>query len=527
MQKVGILYICTGQYNMFWKGFFETAEQFMLKNLPYEIHYHVFSDDNSLPYLNHERVHYHFQEKQGWPWPTLLRFRSFYSIKDELTDYDYLYFFNSNIEFVAPVTEDIIPPSGKNFTFTHHFAYYQKPEHTHTYDRNPQCTAYIALGTGKHYVSGGCLGGRAKPFLEMSAILDHRIKADLKNNIIALWHDESQINKFVLGRTDIHFIHPGYFYPEIFTLDFPMICKVLEKYKYFPVAKFKSKTKEEKKKEWYQKNIIDRFFKPRKGSKIFLTLSSILSERFFQYFFAKTMEHKGFKVELIDNENFEAEYSSLKLKRAGQSNWKLNFALKYYSKYHYLNYFEKTFAFHSEIFDYPSIVNQGLWISEKYFESEKQVVRNYFAELFSRIDTSKIDQCKVWSQTNQTVVLDTLSENALYNQTLDLNYIKKAWEFIKASDSNAELIWLGSNKNRLEESGIQGKFISLDGLSELQIIYMLSQAKHHIVGHELMSWWGAWLKTHPEGKTIRPKQFFNDFRDDSSTIYPENWITLN
>lgn len=527
MQKVGILYICTGQYNMFWKGFYETAEKYLLKDLPYELHYFVFSDDNQLPYLETDRVHYHFQEKQGWPWPTLLRFRSFYSIKDELTDFDYLYFFNSNIEFVAPVTEELIPPIGFNFTFTNHFAYYQKPEHVHTYDRNPQCTAYIPFGKGKFYVSGGCLGGRAKSFLEMSAILDHRIKADLKNNIIALWHDESQINKFVLNRNDVHTIHPGYFYPEIFELNFPMICKVLEKYKYFPVAKFKEKTKEEKQKEWFQKNIVDRFFKPKTGDLIFITLSDLKEERYFQYFFAKSMEKYGYRVQLIDDFENEKEYSFLKLRKAKSNNWKKNFSLTRSSKYQWLEYHEKTLAFHEEIFDFPSVVNHGLWISENYFKSVSDLVKQYFAQVFNVINIETIDQCSILNSKQKIIYFDNqeIKSNHLYHQINSIEFIKKALKYIRKIDSGAELVWIGKNEDRFKLID-EGVFIDSSNQSKEQIIYILSQAKHNIVGHDLLSWWGAWLNSHPQSLVLAEKQFFNDFRDDSSSVYPSKWIKI-
>lgn len=528
MQKVGILYICTGQYNMFWKGFFETAEKFFLTDLPYEVHYFVFSDDDQLPYLDHERVHYKFQEKQGWPWPTLLRFRSFYSIKDQLIDFDYLYFFNSNIEFQQPVTLDIIPPDGFNFTFTNHFAYYQKPEKTHTYDRNPQCTAYIPFGKGQFYVSGGCLGGRAQSFLEMSAILDHRIKADLKNNIIALWHDESQINKYVLGRKDVHMVHPGYFYPEIFDIKFPMVCKVLEKYKYFPVAKFKEKTKEEKQKEWFQKNIVDHFLKPQKGDLIFLSLSNILEERYFQYFFAKSMVKYGYQVQLIDDTNqFHHEYDGLKLKKANSNHWKKKFALKRASKYQWLEYDEKTFAFHTEVFEHPSVVNHGLWISEKYFLPVSNEVTIFFSKQFEKIGAEIKGICSNWEESHQTVFYDHQSNdsNSLYNQEMDLAFVKKALAMIRDKDSNTQLIWIGKNKDRFNLLG-EGTYIDSAKKSKDEIIYLIAQAKHNIVGQDLLSWWGAWLNNNQQKFVVAPNQLFKDFRDDSSTIYPEQWTKI-
>ena len=38
--KIGIFYICTGKYSIFWKGFFDSCEQFFLPQV--EKKYYVF-----------------------------------------------------------------------------------------------------------------------------------------------------------------------------------------------------------------------------------------------------------------------------------------------------------------------------------------------------------------------------------------------------------------------------------------------------------------------------------------------------
>lgn len=58
--KVAILYICTGKYNQFFKGFFESCEKYLLKDIA-QLEYYVFTDDMSLSdeanvHLNKKRV---------------------------------------------------------------------------------------------------------------------------------------------------------------------------------------------------------------------------------------------------------------------------------------------------------------------------------------------------------------------------------------------------------------------------------------------------------------------------------------
>ena len=50
------------------------------------------------------------------------------------------------------------------------------------------------MDAGKIYYQGCFNGGRSIEFMKMSNILANNIDKDLNNDIIPLWHDESQLN---------------------------------------------------------------------------------------------------------------------------------------------------------------------------------------------------------------------------------------------------------------------------------------------------------------------------------------------
>lgn len=93
--KIAILYICTGKYNVFWKGFFESSEKKFLQKSQKE--YFVFTDDEHLFGADQSNVHIIPHKYMGWPYDTLMRFEVFSSIEKELVGFDYIFFFNANM----------------------------------------------------------------------------------------------------------------------------------------------------------------------------------------------------------------------------------------------------------------------------------------------------------------------------------------------------------------------------------------------------------------------------------------------
>ena len=93
MTRIGILYIGIGRYSCFWPKFYESSERFLVAEA--EKHYYVFTDKEEQIERN-DRIEVFHQDDMGWPCNSLLRFKMFNRIKDQLRLNDYLFFFNSN-----------------------------------------------------------------------------------------------------------------------------------------------------------------------------------------------------------------------------------------------------------------------------------------------------------------------------------------------------------------------------------------------------------------------------------------------
>lgn len=209
--KIAILSINLGEYKIFWKRFYESSKNNFLPE--YSKTYYVFTDAESIEYQDNEDIILKSHEDMGWPFNTMRRFHLFMTLKDELEQYDYIFFANANAEFVYPLTKEILIPE-KNLIAVEHPGRHGDPVETIPFERRKESRAYISVEEGRIYVQGAFIGGKSKAFLEMCDILDKLTEKDLKEGIIAVVHDESFLNMYVNKRKDVQILGWQYLYFE-------------------------------------------------------------------------------------------------------------------------------------------------------------------------------------------------------------------------------------------------------------------------------------------------------------------------
>lgn len=264
MKKVGILYICTGSYQVFWKPFYESFEKNFLNDC--ELHYFVFTDAAEIYDMeSNPRIHLHNLKMLPWPLVTLFRFHTFLSIEEELKEMNYLMFSNANMECIEEVeSKDFLPREdmGERLIVTVHPGYGMDKIRYAPLERHKYSYAYVPYQCGKQYVIGAMNGGCTDDFLQMSHILRDAIEEDLKKNVIARWHDESHLNRYIADRSDYRLLSPEYCYPFGMDVDYqPKIAAVSKKAK-FDVEKFKGLNISEEVPAW--KKMMIRFLSRRR-----------------------------------------------------------------------------------------------------------------------------------------------------------------------------------------------------------------------------------------------------------------------
>ena len=194
--KIALLYICTGRYNQFFKGFYESSMKYLLADKA-EKTYFVWTDDDHLADgLPNVRI-YH-KECAGFPADSLFRFEMFLQAEEELKKFDYVYFFNANAECIKPIGEEILPDESGLAMGIWGGKRLHQPACFYPYERNKKSLAYVApYGKNYTYFMGGLNGGKSDVYLQMIQTLATNIRDDYSRGIIAQVHDESHINAYM------------------------------------------------------------------------------------------------------------------------------------------------------------------------------------------------------------------------------------------------------------------------------------------------------------------------------------------
>ncbi len=215
--KVAIIFIGTSKYLNFLPGYYNKIHENFLPNSKKT--FLVFTDgEGDFP----DDVKLYEQEHLSWPYITLKRFEIINKAREEIIKNDWLVFLDADTLVVDTVLEKDFFSSKPLFGVwhpCHHLGMSPHNKFPGAFETNPLSLACIE--TEKEFPSiyyQGCLwGGKIPEVIDMIDELEERTNTDLKNNTIAVWHDESHLNKYFFEHKDqINTLGPEYAYPEVF-----------------------------------------------------------------------------------------------------------------------------------------------------------------------------------------------------------------------------------------------------------------------------------------------------------------------
>ncbi|MAG24408.1 hypothetical protein CMI47_02415 [Candidatus Pacearchaeota archaeon] len=213
--KVAIIFIGTSKYADFFPEWKRCVDKHFLKECDKTII--AITDRVDEEYFHLEDVYCGKVAHMEWPFITVLRFRFINEIPG-LKQFDYVFFLDADLFPSNDILlSEIISPDKKLVGVQHPGNFLDST--WNTLDRTPGSTACVSgdiTSYGTTFYHQGCLwGGTGKAVSEMVLKLAKNVDADLKNNIMAIWHDESHMNKYFLENiADVHTLHSGFAYPE-------------------------------------------------------------------------------------------------------------------------------------------------------------------------------------------------------------------------------------------------------------------------------------------------------------------------
>ncbi len=217
--KIGFCVMATGKYTRFVKPLIDSARNILLPG--HDVKFYIFTDGQIEENAQTIKV---FQKRLGWPYDTMMRFEAYYNNKAVFADRDYMFAIDADMLFVRPIGTEIL----SDRVGTTHPGYANG--NRGTYDTNPRSTAYVARNEGNVYFAGGLYGGTQAEFLRLLATNIKNIRTDLEKGYIALWHDESHLNRYFIDNVPTKTLPVEYCVPEELTSQYPP-AKIYARYK--------------------------------------------------------------------------------------------------------------------------------------------------------------------------------------------------------------------------------------------------------------------------------------------------------
>jgi histo-blood group ABO system transferase len=205
MTKIGLLVISTNKYINFLQPLISSADSFFLKE--HDVTYFIFTNQKDIKIDTNRQVIFNYVDHREWPWMTLGRYRIFENNSVILSKMDYLYYCDADMRFVGMVGAEIFGDR----VATLHPGYIGRRG---TPETNPISSACVYPYEDMQYFAGGFNGGTSTEYLKMSEILSDNIELDFNRGVIAIWHDESHMNRYFIDNRPTLILDPSYCYPE-------------------------------------------------------------------------------------------------------------------------------------------------------------------------------------------------------------------------------------------------------------------------------------------------------------------------
>lgn len=213
--SVALTVFAIGRYlEAYLKAFMISAEKHFMIGLP--VTYYIFTDtpeDVPAFKLGPERTMkvLYTQRYSRWQDISMMRMKTISKIIDSEIKYQFPYVYCLDVDsvFKGRFGSEALSES---VTLIHSY-FYNHTKDKFSYDRNPKSKA--CMETGDYYYHAAVFGGTWKNVKDLVDFCYNGIIEDKKNNVEALWHDESHLNKYFWLHKPTKLLSPEYYWDDI------------------------------------------------------------------------------------------------------------------------------------------------------------------------------------------------------------------------------------------------------------------------------------------------------------------------
>ncbi len=180
---------------------------------------------------------------------------------------------------------------------------------------------------------------------------------------------------------------------------------------------------------------------------------------------------------------------------------------------------------------------KGLFQSEKYFSSIKNLIKNEFS---LRKPLSHVYDKHLKSiNSNNSISLHIRRGDYVNNKktsdfhgNLNIKYYTQAAEMIEKRIQNPHFYIFSDDIDWAKKNLMLNHPITFmaDGneLNCYEEMYLMSTCKHNIIANSTFSWWGAWLNNNSNKIIIAPKKWFAqaEMNNQTQDLLPASWIRI-
>ena len=253
--------LATGDYIRFYRPLVESVRRYFFPGHTVRV---LLFTDHDVADEEHGDFSLRVTTMKDEPWPhvALKKFECIDAHRHLFDGLDYLFYCDVDARMVSQVADEVLPDGTRHqLSAVDHpsFAFSGKPglffkalrgtsltcrfgyrRIRGSFETDKKSTAYVGDDEGDVYYAGAFWGGVTSAVLEMARELRRNTDKDLSRGHIALWHDESHLNRYLIDHPP-KVLSPGYCRPEqIFRL--PFKAKILTAYKE-EMSRFCQKTK--------------------------------------------------------------------------------------------------------------------------------------------------------------------------------------------------------------------------------------------------------------------------------------------